>query len=199
MKNIFKFMSMALVASALMVACGDKDDENTDTTPTPEPPTIAEGFNVTFDGNAWTPTTQNIRASEQYQAMLIMGYTGDNQMPMVDMMTYQYGVSEGSGTASEQGYTGDNDAIYSLDYYDQGALFSVDSETGETSYYGDWWIKEGTFSVTAFDATNLTMTATCNATMFDATACFVNQTATVATAPTKALTFTLGNVEFEAI
>lgn len=203
MKNIFKFLGIALMASAMMVACGDPENENpTDTTPTVDPtPTIADGWKVTFDGNAWTPDVTTAQASASYGATLLDGrMDNDNAMPEVSCLAYQYGQGDADYVIDANGYfTANGRTNMKLDYYDATALYSVSSSTGETTWFGDWWGKEATLSIKAFDATALTMTAVLNATMYDALGVFVNQTSTLDNAATKTLEVSAGNITFQAI
>lgn len=60
MKNIFKFMGVALVACSLMVACGKDEEEPTDTTPV-TPPTPTAGVKVVWDG-----VEQNLGFTDAY-------------------------------------------------------------------------------------------------------------------------------------
>lgn len=196
MKNIFKLMGVALIAGSMMFVACNKDentDENNNTTPQEE--TIADGVSVTFDGATWTPEVSHIYAYPQLEAIQMTGYVGEGY-PMVKFISYQYGVGEGHGAiTSESPYFGDNDEIYSLDYWDATSLFSVSE--GETTYYGDWWGKEATLNIKKFDATAMTITAVLDATLFDAMAALVNQTATLDNAPTKTLKVTMGNITME--
>lgn len=205
MKNIFKFMGIALIATSLMVACDKDNNETTDTTGTQEE-TIPDGFKVTFDGTEWTPTSSTVTVSEQYGATLFDLYVeGESNLPEVYGLSYQYGVGSTTSTAPSTGnYAGylagdENNAFYKFDYYDATYLYSVSSTTGNTTYYGDWWGKEVTFDIKAFDATALTMTATIDATVFDALAVFVDQSVDYDNADTKTVAITMGNVAITAM
>ena len=204
MKNIFKLMGLALIAGSMMFVACTKDDEGNggNGNNNNQEPAIADGWKVTFGGDAWTPDETMIAAYEAYEAMIFDAYMdNDNNMPEFYARAYQYGQGEENYQINETGdYAGyfveDNKQVLKLDYYDQTALYSVSSQTGETTWFGDWWGKEATLKVKAFDATALTMTAVLDATMFDAYGVFISGTS-LANAETKALNVTMGNVAFE--
>ena len=84
----------------------------------------------------------------------------------------------------------DSEDFYYIEYYKDTRL------TDGNYYYGDWWIKNGTVKVTAFDATSLKMTANVNATMFDAHAALVEQQG-VDAAATAPMVVDMNNITLE--
>lgn len=101
MKNIFKFLSIALVAGALMVAC-NPDDENgtTDTTgnnPQPQPqPQVEDGYVITMDGASWTAAVVLGRYNE--------AGVDQNGNPYDAYLTIQANKAETQGSPYVQGF-----------------------------------------------------------------------------------------------
>lgn len=173
MKNIFKLMGVALLASSMLfVAC--KKDENTDEPNTPQEETIADGVSVTFNGGqAWANNAGSGVVYFNQSGVLMFNFQAEaNNFPMFDMVTSKLT----SGTETEQCQTtGQQQGSFAggnmqyCEYYERTRLVDPD-----TNYYGDWWATEVTTDIRAIDLTNLTVTAKLSGTMFDAATAFVS-------------------------
>lgn len=164
MKNIFKFMSMALVASALMVACGDKNENNEDTTPsTPVTPTTVKTVN--FDGSEWTAAGIYM---EDYSSYGLYYWSVEGGSNTTDPMTFGY-----SGNNAGRTYELDNQSSGTAGYYywmylrnddDYTEAMASDSTMKE---YPNWQPYTAINNFQAFDANAKTVTMTVNAQVFD--------------------------------
>ena len=237
MKNVFKFMGIALVACSMFVSCGEEktpqytvnataNDEamgtvtgggvfdsaatctltatpnanhvfvawSDGTTANPYTFTVTadvnlvavfkheDGIKVTFNGASW-----NGNESSSYLALVNQGQvaggraasTADGQTyPLADAFWY---VGNGVGNYSDattDGMSYSNNVINYVEYYESGAL-----QDNNGTIYGDWWAKNASINVTAFDATSMNLGAEVSATMFNAREAFVNG-AGFAAAPT---------------
>ena len=160
MKNIFKFMGVALLAcSMIMVSC-KKDDENDNN--------VAEGINVTFNGNTWTGNVNNCKYYASYPALQFAAAETAESFPMFDevIMTAETGNFNESATSGNfpQGSTHNY-----VEYYDETYLTN-----NQGSYFGDWWALQATTNINSVDLTALTVSATMNGTMFNAAEAFVD-------------------------
>ncbi len=186
MKNIFKFMGIALMACSLMVACGNKDEENNDTTPQEEQ--IPNGVNVTFNGESWTASSVSCAYFESYGAIEFYGAQTADEYPIFDEVIYSAEV----GTTTESTTTGQfsNQVHMYVEYYYDSYLYDNDGNN-----YGDWWAAEATTEIKAVDLTALTATAKMSGTFFDAGQAFAGETAVGFAAADRApYTATFGNV-----
>lgn len=234
MKNLFKFMGIALVACSMLVSCGktftinatpndeafgtvtgggeyDKDAECVLTaTPatgftfvkwsdgvTENPRTIVvtedldlvaifNGVSVKFDGQSWgaNPSTSQYT----YYAQGSINYTIEakkgtaTEYPQANAYFSCASGSTVSGDYDADELALNNNAIDNVEYY---ASRTVVDNNGYN--WGDWWAKSCGISVSAFDAATLDLATKVDATMFDAYAVYVDETATVETAATKAM------------
>lgn len=206
MKNIFKFMSMALVASALMVACGDKDDENTDTTTTPQQ---TASLTVKFGTLEYTPASHEAYTSnyDQYGIVEFYGGQNENSYPFFDMMfdvastgTKTFEAQTGTqyeGTDSAYVYytrpnaTWQETGIYGIDYYEKEGI-----QLSQQDIRGDWEAVSATINVTGFDLNTLVTSFTLNATMFDYYSWMYGIVNDATDCDTKDLTITAANFAF---
>jgi hypothetical protein len=173
MKNIFKFMGVALVAGCLVFAACKKDDNDSEgTTPTPQPqpstPTLTVKFGSTdqYNGIGQAVVNQGYVISRIYKEVGSLPYTdicfngsatGALQASQVTTI-----VNEGTDSAYVSPTAQyDNENIGFIEYGENTQI------PLSGNYYGDWLMKEGTLTVTSFDATSLTGTMTLNAQMFD--------------------------------
>lgn len=157
MKNIFKFMGIALMACSLTMVSCSKDEENE---------TVAEGINVTFDGESWTAAASRNSYVASYDMIdIFAGKTSIEDFPIFDECivastpagTYNSTAAENNGAAAQL------DGIHNyVEYYEERAL-----SDGQNSF-GDWWAKQATTEITAVDLTALTISAKMNGTMFSA-------------------------------
>lgn len=145
-----------------------------------------EGTKVTFNGATWNA---NEAASHLYLNSTSNGdvcggrasSTADGESyPLADAFWF---VGSGVGTYSDNTSDGQeysNGVINYVEYYETGAL-----QNQQGTIFGDWWAKNATITVSAFDATTLDLGAIVDATMFDARSAFVGETAVgFAAAPT---------------
>ena len=95
-------------------------------------------------------------------------------------------------TAGADGYLSGN--YNCIEYYQQTSLISVNN--GDTIYYGDWWAKSATVTISMLDFTAKKMNLKVNATMFDANYAFITPATGMASAPTRTLTVELPNLTF---
>ncbi len=193
MKNIFKLMGIALIATS-MIACGDKNKENEED----NTPTIANGINVTFKSNTWTAATNDCGYFANYGAMQFSAAkTTSNEFPIFDEVIYTEEVGAITENATN-GMFGQNDAHNYVEYYEETYL-----SDGQYTY-GDWWAETATTDIKAIDLTAMTVTAVLNGKMFSAAEAFVpaegQETAPGLTPSTSRTDYkaTFGNVSLDA-
>lgn len=163
MKNIFKLMGLAMMASALFVACGD-DEEETDNT-------VAEGIKVTFKNTTWNGNVNQSAYNADYNLVQFSAAEDAEDFPMFD----EGFLSSEAGTVTEsagaQGSFAQGSTHNWVEYYENTAL------SDGSAYYGDWWAEQATTTITSIDLTALTVSAKMNGTMFDAKTAFVGEEA----------------------
>ena len=147
--------------------------------------TFNNGVTVTFNDTTWQAGSIQSRWYDQYNAWQVYASQSEEQLPIVDIATSIVSGTN-SASASESGSLGNN--FYWVEYYHDNYLLD-----GDGNYYGDYWAKDVTCTVTSFDATALTLTANVNATMFSALEAFINGTG-VNAAPTATMTVDIVNV-----
>lgn len=173
MKNIFKFMGIALMACSLtFVSCSDDDDPTTDPQNPNNPSNpIADGVSVTFNGESWTPgNIQTVNYASQNGTLLIADYfaTADSYFPGFEMYTYQQAVGSETSTAASSGALSSQSGPVICEYYQEMILRN---QSGST--YGDWWAKSVTCNIAAFDLSAMKTSFTVAAEMFSASDAFV--------------------------
>jgi hypothetical protein len=211
MKNIFKFMAIALVSSSMLFACGDKDNENdnngenNNTTPT-------NTVKVTFGNINWEAASAQIYTGnlDEYGLVeYILAKDANAQTyPMVDIMVTatngEYTTEATSEFETEDpnypdGYTyytfGDAN-IYSIDYYNTTAV-QVNTASG-TAIRGEWRGKSATLKVTAFDANALTASFNLTAVLYDYNSWYHGQVINAEDADEKDMTIVANNYKFTA-
>jgi hypothetical protein len=127
----------------------------------PAEPTVK----VAFNGTNYDASEISSKWYSNYEAWAVSaGKTSLSELPIAMFATY---VTSGSAsaTAAANGDLGDDFAY--VEYYENTYL-----SDGQNSY-GDWWGKNITLNVNAFDATALTVSAKVNGTMFSALEAFV--------------------------
>ena len=192
MTKYFKLLGVALIAMSLALVSCDPTEENPtdnqqdqtdpgtnpqpdpdpDPDPDPEPPTAGAGsIAVKFGGESWEAVTA-VGVIYPTDGMVLAVALSDAQgqaYPRADVCVY----AAATGT-----YTDEIDAasgryttglISYVEYYEDSYLYDQNG-----TKYGDWWAKSMTLNITGFDATAMTVSATVNAVMFDASAALVD-------------------------
>lgn len=173
MKKAFKLFAMALVASAMVFACGEKDPEgdnnnpNDNNNPGGEP--APEKIEVTFGPQSWTAQSAEAYYFQGGPYIFAFSDATGEQFPIMALYT----TSAAAGNYSDS-FDGDqmmynNGNINTLDYYEEYSL----SASGGNGTYGDWWAKTATVKVNSFDATSLLFNAEVTAVMFSALEAYV--------------------------
>jgi hypothetical protein len=138
-------------------------------TPDPGPgpqPQVGE-VKVTFNNEVWDASTISGRWLTNYQFWDVYAMETSNSFPIADVAT---GIMNGSQSATAESQYGELDGDFQwVEYYYETYL-----QDNSGNYYGDFWAKNVTCNVTAFDATALTLTSNVSATMFSAYEAFVD-------------------------
>lgn len=162
MKNIFKVMGVALLAcSMIMVSC--KKDENEDST-------VAEGINVTFDGQSWTAAESSCGYTAAYGGIQFNGaQVSGEDFPQFDEFIYATETGSWTEASAAQGLPNFAESATHgwVEYYKEMYI------TANGYYYGDWWAYDATTEITAVDLTALTASAKMNGTMFDVAEAYI--------------------------
>lgn len=169
MKNIFKFMGIALMATSLLVACNpEKEDEEDpiDTTPvTPNPPAPQATIDVTWNGAAKTMTDvkatadNDVFTSGSYllQIDACEGVDANGDIEGIQVVTY-FVQNAQSPTQLVPGYMVTADANgNSLEYYYPTEVYETAGIQVGNAIYGDYQFLQANATPTfgAFDATKL--------------------------------------------
>lgn len=129
---------------------------------------INDGVTVTFNDTIWQASHINGRWYSEYNIWDVYAEKIEGEFPIVDICTSILSGTS-SATANEDGGLSGN--FNWVEYYQQSYLVDNNGD-----YYGDYWAKNVTCSVSSFDATALTLSANVNATMFSAYDAFINGT-----------------------
>ncbi|MBP5650807.1 MAG: hypothetical protein J6X01_07020 [Bacteroidales bacterium] len=200
-----RFLGIALLACSMMFVSCKKDNPKPDNNTTDNPgggggqTTPDGGATVTFDGTAWDAAGLNGLYFEDYAAWQVYAFKVENatatDFPYA-LVCMKNTTAPQTGTIDPQSLEIDNDNFYYIEYYKDRRLQST-SSTGVT-YYGDWWFKTGTVTVSAFDATSLKLKANVNVTMFDAYQALVGETATgIEAASTAPMIVDMNNIQLQ--
>lgn len=201
MKKFFKLFAVALVAGCMFTACGDKETDPTNdpsNNPGDNQPTVAEGkILVNFGGNEWTSVAEGGVMAPSYNILGMSARSDEagQTFPMADCYINQTTTGSWNDTYDTQAgglgqWTG-NQFSY-IEYYEAGSV--VD---GNNTQYGDFWAESATVAVSQLDATALTFSMTCNATMFKAMDVFGQGGVGIANATKKQLTMTSNKLAFQ--
>jgi len=189
MKNIFKFMGLALVAGSLLfTACKKDEPENNDTTPNQPVSTVVKTVN--FDGSEWTPAS--IYATE-YASYGLINWSVEGGANASDPMTFGY-----SGNTAGRTFEFDGNSTGIASYYYWMYLRNDDdyyTAMGSDSTMHDypmWQPYTCVNNFQAFDANANTVSMTVNAQVFD-----VETYETTNEAIVKNLTVTLKDATWE--
>ncbi|MBQ8703547.1 MAG: hypothetical protein IJ524_04160 [Bacteroidales bacterium] len=217
MKNIFKFLGIALMASAMMVACGEKENTDpTDTTPTvnptPDPTPATASIDVTFGATQWS-TDANSAALlytgyiSQYNVIEARVFKTAQQYPFFDYTgtitggTYELSATTGiqnEGTDSAYVYySWPNDASYISIFYADDNYFAYSTNSqGNAIYTGDWHPVTAKVTINAFDANTLKTTFSIEATMYDYESWYYMEVNDATDADTKTFKATINDYQF---
>ena len=129
----------------------------------------APGVKVAFKSENWDASVISAAYSTSLNFWDVYSMKEENSFPVADVAMNKQ--TTGSTTASADTETGalTSDDFQWVEYYEQYYLTMSDGNN-----YGDWWAKNATVSVGAFDATSLKVSADVNATMFYAAEAFVD-------------------------
>ena len=135
----------------------------------PAPP-AQPGVKVTFNTDNYDAGAYNGVYSSSYNAWQVTAAKINGEYPYADVAMYT-GTATGQHTdqATDNGQFSQESDFGWVEYYLEGYVYFEDSPN---THYGDWWAKNATVNVTAFDATALNMSANVNATMFDVIGAF---------------------------
>lgn len=209
MKNIFKFLGIAVLACGMMVAC-TKDDPETNPTNdnggnggNDNPPATTSSAKVTLGSISWdvalaTAYTNNYESYGLVEYMLCK--TTAQEYPFVDMM-----IAANPGTYSAQAELGQADGytyygwqsmdIYDINYF-EATIFQQQTQSGGTIYRGDWRPVTASLSVSAFDLNTLAATYELNATMYDFASWYQDLVTNAEDAETKDMNIKVNNYTF---
>lgn len=174
MKKAFKLFAMALVASAMVFACGEKDPEGDNNNPNgdnnnPGGEPAPEKIEVTFGPQSWTAQSAEAYYFQGGPYIFAFSDATGEQFPIMALYTTSAAAGNYSDSFDGDGMTYNNGNINTLDYYEEYSL----SASGGNGTYGDWWAKTATVKVNSFDATSLLFNAEVTAVMFSALEAYV--------------------------
>ncbi|MCQ2299010.1 MAG: hypothetical protein MJZ81_02650 [Bacteroidales bacterium] len=202
MKNVFKFLGIALLASSLvLVSCG-KEEENNNNNGTENNGGNNNGDNnggnnggnnttesatVTFSGDTWTAEGIQSKYYADYQVVTatLGGDAAFANFPLVEFAIYRDAAGTYTDNFDIANQAWGNDIYAWVEYYEETYI-----SDGQTAY-GDWWASSATTNITAIDLTAGKVSATCNANMFSAVEAFVDGSDSPAETT---MSFTLTNV-----
>lgn len=174
MKNIFKFMGLALVAGALMVACNPDPVEPEDTTPvnpgpTPETPTLTIKWDNAVQTLGFVDAYQSSEDARLFWLEAAKGLNGNDYVfpafvaPLFNggggfYPTYCY-----QFTNRQTGDTILGNTLYPTEVYNEGGMDI------EGDIYGDYQLAQYDFNAInlTFDANTLTLDGRYSCTMYD--------------------------------
>lgn len=178
MKKIFKFMAIAMIAVSLpaFVACGDKDEDETDPIDNPDNPTPQPGsasIAVTWDGVA--QDIQYISATIDNESLTVpvymieaaKGLSNDNYVFPAFITYFINGGGSNFGHASEFNITDSESQQHNGNYYFPTEAYINGGIVIENDVYGDWQLENRTINSESFDATAMTLNANMDFVMYD--------------------------------
>jgi hypothetical protein len=154
---------------------------------------ITPGVKVTFNNAAWDASAVSGKWYTNYSAWaLAAAQTSLSELPQAQLASF---VTSGNVTATADANGGLGDDFAYVEYWNETYLVDGDQNT-----YGDWWGKNITLKVTAFDATAMTITSEVSGTMFSALEAFVPDAGAVGVdaASTAPMTVKATNIELTA-
>ena len=155
---------------------GNTPDPNTPSVPT----TTAGNIAVTFGTDTWTAAEMLAGYLQEYNAVVLNAYSlvnenGQYEFPLMEITSYvpaslTGAINSGEFDVASQSYAGGE--LLNFYYYHETLLYVDQNQNGQVdqgeSTFGDYWAKNATITVSALDLTNMTMTATGAAVMFEA-------------------------------
>ena len=128
-----------------------------------------EGVNVTFNGTHWTAHDVTGLLDSVNFLWNVYAREINGSLPIVDIATSVD--SNNSSHAAVDTSTGSllSNMIRWVEYYDYTFLLDADN-----NIHGDYWAKNATVTVSAFDGNTLELTANIQATMFNAYEAFID-------------------------
>ena len=155
---------------------GNTPDPNTPSVPTATAGTVA----VTFGTDTWTAAEMLAGYLQEYNAVVLNAYSlvnenGQYEFPLMEITSYvpaslTGAINSGEFDVASQSYAGGE--LLNFYYYHETLLYVDQNQNGQVdqgeSTFGDYWAKNATITVSALDLTNMTMTATGAAVMFEA-------------------------------
>lgn len=152
MKNVFRILSLALVASSMFLVSCKKDEENVS--------------KVTFGDKEWNIAKTDGVCYTRYneiQAGFFADSTNTYPYAYIDAITTRGAYSATFDTAKYK-Y---NDDILSCYYYSAADQLVNVTVNGQSVQYADFWAKNVNYVVDSFDATGATISFRLTADMFD--------------------------------
>jgi hypothetical protein len=140
---------------------------------------------VTFNNGIWDASYISAKYYTSSSAWDVYAAQNQNELPISDIATAITSGSSSANAAENGELDGD---FYWVEYYNETYL---QDQSG--NYYGDYWAKNVTCNVSAFDATALTLSANVNATMFSAVEALVDGEG-IENATTAPMTVNISNV-----
>ena len=126
------------------------------------------GMNVTFKAENWDASVIDAALNTSLNFWDVYSMKEDGTFPVADVAMNKQTTGTTSSSADSQNGALTSDDFQWVEYYEQFYLTIQDNP------YGDWWAKNATVNISAFDATSLKMTANVDATMFSSAEAFVN-------------------------
>lgn len=157
---------------------------------------VTPGVKVAFNTDNYEAGAYRGAYNANYHAWQVVAAKTDGDYPYTDVAMYT-GTSTGSHTdqAADNGQFAQESDFGWVEYYLEGYVYFQDDPD---THYGDWWAKNATVKVTAFDATSLKMTANVNAAMFDVIGAFGEGGTGLAAAPTVPMVVDMTSINLQS-
>lgn len=157
---------------------------------------VTPGVKVAFNTDNYEAGAYSGAYNANYHAWQVVAAKTDGDYPYTDVAMYT-GTSTGSHTdqAADNGQFAQESDFGWVEYYLEGYVYFEDAPD---THYGDWWAKNATVKVTAFDATSLKMTANVNAAMFDVIGAFGEGGTGLAAAPTVPMVVDMTSINLQS-
>ena len=176
MKNIFKFMGVALVACSLMVACVKEEEENNDTTPVN--PTPTSSVTVIWDGVQQDLGFKDAYRSSEYESLFwfeaAKGMDGQNLVFPAFYLPFWLGQSGDFYPAflytfsDRAGNEFSGNELFPTEVYNEGGLeVTFDDETYVIGDYQYYTHNYSALPEVVFDATTMNLSINVPVTMYD--------------------------------